>query len=343
MKKNFKNTQERVLFLVLLTFVSLNSFVLGGLTTKMKKNLYCSSRVKEISRDICYHFFYEKGKVDLLLLGFSSLWVDVDAKLLQRSLRKKLKSDYVVRTIGTNHPGEDLLYIFYNDISKHRRVNKVFASQPNRSTPWPHPYSHHVMGIDDIPLNITFIERLRYLSLISLRGAKNLASIFVPFGDEWTAVYSSKNFGSTPRDSKWKGHVLKSPTELSDEYSIDWGKSSYTAIPNESIFVNEEERITSFQERSMCNLYESVITSGAEFNFLYVPLYSDRRIQKLNFKMNLDYFKGVKVWGKASDDLFRGLSDRQVQSYFYNSNHLNSSGAELFTTFFSNGYIEFLL
>ncbi len=338
MKENFHNIYDRIGFLLLVLFVSFNSYLLPDFFLNKKEDLYCSSRLKEISRDICYHIFIEAGKIDVLFLGFSSLWVGLDSKSIEKDLSLNRNSKVVVRTIGMNHPGEDILEILAKDLLARRKVKEAFISQPNRSTDRPHPYIHHILTRGDIGEGLGVIEKIRLNGLVSLRFFKNLMSVIFPYRKEWSVDYSSPWNGSTPRASRWK--KAKNLSLIQAKKSIRQYRPILKAYKNNVIGVNSIGTVSMYQQKSLERLRNTLYSKKTNLNLIYMPLYPEIREKNFKLRVNDSVLENVPIWGQENFFAFEEINDNEAKTFFYNNNHLNNIGTYYFSRAFVKLYKE---
>lgn len=335
-RQQFDNSRDRTIFLSLLIIILISPVLLGSYFYGNKKFLYCSSTDRQISTSICYNTFYENSDIDFLLLGFSSLWVGAEPNYVEKRIAYETGKKINVRTVATDHPGEDLLRVLYHDLHKQRKVKRVYTSQPNRSTPYPHPFMGHITTTRDLVyLNegTTLIEKVRYYSILMTRTLKNLVSIIVPYDLSNMNKFNNLLKGATLRAKGWEGHKFK--VQKAGERFISFSNKSqfntYSSAQNIFTFDKENE-VSKFQENSIFRLSYDVDKGGSKFGFVYFPLYLERKLNKISFKIDLRKLKiPQEIIGSPNANLFQGLSDYQTQEFFYNRNHFNYNGAMLFT------------
>ena len=302
-----------------------------------KRQLYCSSEITEIRTSLCFNLFHEKKDIDFLLIGFSSLWVDFYNDLFEKLMLQNNNQKIISRTLATNHPGEDFIRVLYHDFSISKKSRFVFTSQPNRSTPYPHPYLHHVATFSDLKylsLNIKPIELIRYYSLLSLRSFKNVISIITPFHED-LSKFKNIGGGSSLRKKAWLGKPFVALEKQEKPISFfNIPKVFLTTVVDDKVIDNSlAEKISAFQQNALLRFNEDVLRNGQIQGFLYFPLYLERREKKMIFKMHLEKFpKNTIVIGSPGEKLFENKTDEEIQEFFYNDNHMNFNGAVLFTT-----------
>ncbi|MGE0633898.1 MAG: hypothetical protein AB7O96_15895 [Pseudobdellovibrionaceae bacterium] len=72
---------------------------------------------------------------------------------------------------------------------------------------------------------------------------------------------------------------------------------------------------------------------GSDFAFVYVPLYDERHASSIQMRMDLNLFGDLPpfIFGIANEALFSNMPDEEIQSFFYNQNHMNIHAATQFT------------
>ncbi|WP_299114699.1 hypothetical protein [uncultured Winogradskyella sp.] len=110
-------------------------------------------------------------------------------------------------------------------------------------------------------------------------------------------------------------------------------------------FENAKKKMKSYevkQHKPSVNLFEKFIVECKEMNINLVLVYSPQYIEGQNFIKNKE--EVVKVFENFSDKYnleFLNYSNNKIsfdKSLFYNSNHLNKTGADIFTSTFANDF-----
>lgn len=330
-RRAFTSRFDLVVFFCLLLFILIFP-LMGFLGFPKKTLLYKSSSDWALQSGINYYINENHDDIDVLILGFSSIWVGVDASLLEERLSETLGRKSKVIMLATNHPGEGILRTFYEDVVRNRKVKLVLVATPSRSSEAPHPYVSHIL---QIPQNLfmfensTFKNQVKYYSLMMLRSFQRLLLLPRQVTLQTHEMDLSHN-GSYLRPVLWGGKI-KYKEEPTTRLNIHSKSQILPAYKKTSFLLKNE--ISQFQTNHLIELRNRSLEMGSGFGFVYVPLYDERTEPSIVMRVDMRKF-GVSqppIFGVSNEALFAGQSDEQIQTFFYNQNHMNSHAAVQFT------------
>ena len=245
-------------------------------------------------------------------------------------MQQTYDSNYTAATLATNHPGEDLLFILWNDFSKNNTTDRLIVSLPNRSVNIQHPFVHYILDWkeDQYFLKELSLEKqstyytsviVRVWARLSFHLRKNFLA-----NKNFSPIYN----GSSPRKKSWKNTSLDKNVKFKTEY---FDINTIAKLPHKF-----ENQISQLQEKHLTDLKNAVTAKNIDFFFISLPVYEQAKNDYHSIHLqNSNYWKDTKLIGSINKSLFQdmGLDERM---FLYDYNHLNFYAASSFTKILNN-------
>jgi hypothetical protein len=355
MRPAFSSTKQAALFALLL-FLTLLSPVLAG-----KKIL--PPREEGYSRQgfgpgpypwIQQQLFEETNDMDIVFIGSSRLYNDINTSYVQERLSRQLGRPAVVRTISWGGAGYDGLFFVAKDLLERRRVGMlvIYDENPqvghyrNPQIPALFRYAEDA----DVLSGLTLSEQAMYYCSAVLGMPKNLLSrcrLNLPFplttmpASCWEQRRGSGNivkqlgcaraelgFDYNRTDVRpatfvpFQPHNGVTPADV-QVYSGD-KKNDFefgrTPLPNwQAHFARKLGELTRLHHCRLVMLHLPVLAGASEKN---IP---ERAFWPAVFQTD------VPMLGIPAAKLFAGLTDEELHSLFVESLHMNANGMDYFT------------
>jgi hypothetical protein len=291
--------------------------------------------------------FEQSGDVDIAFLGSSHMWTAIDTGYVQQKLSERLHRKAVVLTLGWNWAGYDALYTVTANLLEQRRVRMVVVYDENlRRIDAPHPlayrlvqpgahkgefdgmlwqekfriYAGSILGLPRHILSLIRPDRIedsrdwgRAAYLISI-GAENLA-------DRLGSLRAHKQMDAIVEDAS--AHKGGPPT--ADEVNVFPGGRDgvkYTGPvmgPYQGFFARK--------------FAELCVRHGTRIVGMHLPLSGQQAESVVTECQPWQDVFGVPVdlVGIPGAELFAGIPASDLHRYFYEKDHFNRSGQDLFT------------
>jgi hypothetical protein len=331
----FDNNAQAFCFLALIVFALALPFLItkSGLISRrdsydlMPENQGAFSFVKN-------EIFDNREDIDLLFLGSSIIFADIDTPKVQRELSAALGRPARVVTFGHYFNSADIPYMQMRDLLARKRVRMVIFSVPREAfTEGPSPTVYRFMRYGD---DREMFDRLPLGSKISLyacsvlRAPRDVLTVIrpnqtkpSPFAEYLGADKSKFAWGRAPE--KFEKFSPPAP-------SLPASKMLFKTADDERLQVTNEE-VTAHQFYYLKGLVELLQRSETPFAMINLPMYSERRSPKIIERKDWSKVFGreIPLIGVQPSVLFQGLSDEEIEKLFYDDDHLNANGNEFFT------------
>lgn len=274
--------------------------------------------------------FEETGDIDILIAGHSQAWAAFSPDIIQSSMSQKYSRPFIVRNIGYNWSGEDLLYVLLRDLLSVRKVKVlVLGLSQLRRTEQLHP------GLYELWSNYGFED-----GLISKLDGQRTFSLMATRSYDWPRKFISTirkdnhqvvNYDMTTspiygnlRVSRWM--LAKKFEEISPTVSyLKFDEIAYS--PEKAGFKTGAHIPNTFLDE----VIQIAEDNGTQVVFIELPQLGQEG-QVLVDKIFLKYGSQSKyVFGVSSKELFKGFSSDDLKKFFYDERHLNVNGSRLFT------------
>ena len=292
--------------------------------------------------------FAETADVDLAFIGSSHLWTAIDTPYVQRQLSEQIGREAEVFTFGWPWAGFDATYVIARDLLNHRRVHTLVIYDEEQGEDIPHQTSFHWFRIGE---NSEALDGLSWQMQASLYGGavlgmpRHLLSFVRPNlledpancrANQWNSYYRAPNLserlgslraqlGYYRSQEKFlpfqaRGHatpadVLVYSAETRDAFQF----TSPAAKPYQFHFARKLAQLCQERGTRLVVLHTPNLRECGE------SLIIERRLWPEVLGAPVD------IVGVPPAKLFAGIPTADVMKLFYDDNHLNQNGQEMFT------------
>jgi hypothetical protein len=291
------------------------------------------------------NIFKDKEDVTIAFIGLSSMWVGIDASRVERYLAEKGLVNPKVIMIGANHPGEDIVYMMAKDLLENRSVDLIVLSNPNRAQEHFHPVFHRLASLSshaEAWAELSIQDRVRSYALSILGAPLQLYYHLVPSYEPLDRRGLLARNGSWIRSAGWAGKKFE---EFDADAGLDGRRlSEVGTIAKDGKNIDFDNVTTDYQAAYFEKTVELARGYGTDVALLATPTWYDRDSNKINVRINSSLVSNldIPVVGVVPSELFKGMSENQIEKLYYDRNHFNSNGAKLHTRVIS-GTLERLL
>lgn len=282
---------------------------------------------------LAHEIYEEKSDIDILFFGNSLLRVAIDDGYVRQALTQ-LGREANTPVCGFSWQGYDLQYYVLRDLLEHRKVKMLVLAMPTEreNSSKPHVQLYRVVRYGDFPHTtdgLSLTSKLGIYGEMVLGSPRQVLNLLRPnLHSSDLALHSSRDslhnreigYNGTP----FVRHLINPPQ-----------------IPPESMIFSPETRsqfdfrgspVNQYQLHFIKEIGELARRHGVLLVILHVPLASERGSTTIHERMLWPDVLGddAAVVGVTSANLFQGISDGQVYD-FYEDEHLNRNGQELFT------------
>lgn len=274
--------------------------------------------------------------IDFLFMGSSCLWVSVDAQLLENQLELLTKSNVSVENFGHNFLGIDVDYLLLEDVLKNNKVKNLFLEMPIAEQVEPHRVTRFLW---QSPADLFASSFDVYSKIYAEKLLESPSNFYFALKNE--QMVSSEQF------DKSQGTLLKEQGyEAREDQTVTVAKFERLASSGPKLssndltfkFNDERANITGkFSEYQMFFLAK-IIALAEKHNiklfFLVSPrLAPNSDLSKLQIMVsgNSEFDQKLQYFGYPVSKLLDGINAKDMRKFFYNYNHTNINGAEVFT------------
>jgi hypothetical protein len=283
--------------------------------------------------------FEEREPADLLFCGSSLLRSGVDAELAARELGKALGKPASVAVLPMSWQGPDLNYYVARDFIEHRKAKMLVMAAPalvHRSSQ-PHVQLFRVVRFGDHP---GALEGLGPRSQIA-----TYAEFVLGAPRQALNLLRRNRVEPAPRSRIEKGSrlgYLGAPfVERTVKAPAVAAKDCYELDGSRAAFRFDAPDLNPYQLHYLRKTAELARQHGVLLVLLHMPSPSERGLDYVPWQRNAAALAGpnVALAGIASAAMFRGAPQDQYFDFFQDE-HLNANGKELFTREFMPALIE---
>jgi hypothetical protein len=283
----------------------------------------------------------ERSDVDILLLGDSTLWLGVNALLVQEELSRSEGRPANVMTFGHNWQGIDLDYALLRDTLAHRRVKTLALSIPapiDRAQARPHHYAYHFLpfGVDPAMVSGLALDHRLTLYAESVLGApRHLVSLIRRNPDVDQPIRATR--GSHPVEEGFEGAPYeplgRDPPALPADRMI--------AARSPESFRFTGQPLTDYQAHFVKLIAGLLREHGVRLVTFHVPRWAERASPVDEERLDWPRAFGIagSIIGVPPAVLFEGLTDDEITRLYCNQ-HLNADGARFFTRAITPALLE---
>jgi hypothetical protein len=350
MRPAFTSTKQAAAFALLLLVVLLLPVLVGKNLLPTREQLYASQGWTSGPYPWIYNqIFEETNAIDVLFIGSSKLYYDIDTPHVQKELSRKLGRPAVVRSICWGGPGYDALNFITQDLLEHRKVRMLvfdeehskndniqlqaacwfrFADnyQSLQNLPIPRQCAYYLASIVGLPKNIMGLVRSNIPADLSSapphyldapNPATRLGSVATRLGFSPSLVF----YDHSP-------FVVYDPQTNAQPADV----CVFSQQTKEN-FVFKGPPVPNWQRCFGQKFAALVEAHGTKLVFLHMPVLEEVDspvIQEREF-WPATLHAGVVMMGIPPNKLFAGMTAEQVLYLFVDPLHLNQNGQNYFT------------
>jgi hypothetical protein len=293
--------------------------------------------------------FGADGDVDIAFIGSSHIWTAIDTPYVQQKLSDQLGREATVFTLGWPWPGFDAVYVIARDLLYQRRVRMlvIYDDFHVNVDDGPHKFAHQWFRIGETTEVFTGLPWKSTASLYGcavLRMPRHLLSLLRPNlvqspaaarDDYWTIQYRAANVAKQLGSLRARLTVNRNPNFSSYRPEV-------AATPADTLTYSGESRnafeftgplTPPFQLHFARKLALLCKERATRLVILHVP-----NLKELGRAVVSERECWPEVLGAPADivgvppaRLFAGIPDACVEKLFYDDDHLNVNGQDVFT------------
>ncbi|HLX71592.1 MAG TPA: hypothetical protein VKV04_18420 [Verrucomicrobiae bacterium] len=341
----FSSTRQAAAFAVMVLAVLLSPMLIGKALIRPRDQIYSSLPWGTGPYPYLHNqIFEEKGDIDVVFMGPSTMWYAIDTPYFQKKLSEKLGRPAAARTLCWDWVGADAFYRIAKDLLEHRNVHMIVFCDPAIAAPdtahkmapdlfqWP-DHAQDLAGLE-------FRAKTAFYAAAIIGMPKNLLGRLRP------------NLPAIDSDEvSWPGfYHMENPFRRLGSLACpliegrDFVKFTPASSPDPTnVYVYSEATSAEFQfpQAPMQPMQAAFIRKVADLArehhvqmvYLYVPRSTEMRAATVNPNAYWpDFFPdGLTMMGIPPAKLFAGLSDDDTLKLYWEYRHLNINGQEYFT------------
>jgi len=352
MRPAFSSTRQAAAFALLLLLLLLLPVLFGKRMLPPRDQIYSSipwgiGAYPYIHQQI----FEKKGDLDIVFMGFSTMYYGIDTPYVESSLTRSLGHKASVMTAAWYGPGFDALYFIAQDLLEHRKVNTiVFTDVAGKGDTPPHEASPYLFRLADNAecLDGTPLEDIPQYYFAAILGMpRNILSIIRPnlsgnvFSSERLRIFGVHNQPvQNPSDrlgslaltegfnfSQFVEYTPISKASPSDACIYSPATADKFRFANESIPPLELHFAQIFAALAKMH--------GVRLVFLHLPELESADKTDPFIEERVDWPKvlgtNIAMVGIPPEKLFAGIPPEDIPKLYAHDAHLNKNGAEYFT------------
>lgn len=323
-------TRKWILTRAFLVLFLLLTPVLEIILVKVEDRYSLGSTVSEVTSKLSYigkKTFSSNGQIDILFAGPSSVWVGVNARMIQGYLRHVTgRKDIIVENFAHPKIGYEADYFILRDLVARRKVKVIVLGIENRDQKKIHRMARFVWN----PLNEAETFPIS-AALYAEKFLDSLSTILRSFANEKIDVLPElvQNNGSSLRSIGFSEETVNKKFEVKQVPRLRANLRALLLKPEDTVVTGEYnpeglyflKKIIALAKEEHIDLYFMHVPSMQRWPMTKVPIFS--------FKDNSA--DGIPVLGIPASRFFTATSWEEVQDFFYNEEHLNMNGALGFT------------
>ena len=278
--------------------------------------------------------FENTEDIDILFVGSSVTFGSIDAPQIQQALSGVLGRPARVMTFGHYFNTVDIAYMQIRDLLERKRVRQIVFSIPRVPyTEGPSPTAYKFIRYSD---DGELFDKLSLKSKISLyactvlRSPHDLLTIIRPNLSKPSPF--AENLGADKANLGMGRDIDKFVRFTPTSPSISGRELIYAPETQERFHFTDEE-ITNHQNLYLEKLIELLERKNVPLMIINIPQYTEIHNTKIvELKDWSKHFgKPIPIVGVPPTVLFAGLSDKEIESLYYDEIHFNANGNEFFT------------
>lgn len=290
--------------------------------------------------------FKEKSEIDLLLLGGSTLWCGVKAPLVEEKLSAASGKPANVVTFGHSYATYDLEYYLLEKLLERRKIHLAILLHPNVEyvADWPHRLAEYWFTLRDWDMlsGAPLSRKICMYSQVVLGAPRRLLSLFrTDESGQYTYLCDQHGYLLWPCGFSRDFGRTRAPFTEFHPAPPKLPAARLFFSTNAAGFAFYDQPLGAYQARYFNQCISLLRSKGIPVVILHTPYFfedPDRVIERLDTGLIDD--KGVDIMGVPARILFNGLNQEQKMLLYSDHLHLNSNGAEFFTTAISEGIVH---
>jgi hypothetical protein len=300
--------------------------------------------------------FAETGDADMVFLGSSHIWNDVNPVFVQKELSAELGRETEVFTLGWPWDGFDAAYVIARDLLDHRRVHTLIIYDENQHRNGPHVQSARWFRIGDESGSLAGLPPVSALALYgsAVLGAPRHLLTFVRRNlledparagpNYWTTEHLAPNFVES------RGAKISRLAYNSSPNFVPFHARA-EATPADAVIFSAEtagafgfggQAMQPYQLHFARKLAQLCHDRGTQLVFLHLPDLTERGQTVIRESQFWPEVLGApaEIVGIPPARLFAGLSEADQLKLFWDDKHLNQNGLEMFTSLITPALVK---
>ncbi len=292
--------------------------------------------------------FGETGDVDIVFIGSSHIWSDVDTPYVQKALSQHLGRRATVFTIGWPWAGFDVSYTVARDLLNHRRVHMLVMDDEDedpRDAPHLHAARWFRLGSDPGELaGLPWVDKASLYGSAVLGMPRQLLSLVRPDILENPASADPAFWRTTYRVQNFAEHLGAFSARIGYDYSPDFVEfhPPVAATAADTLIYSRENRDAfsfggppsgPYQLHFIRKIAQLCLEKRTRLVVLKTPSVDEREETSVSARVLWPEALGapVDIVGIPPAKLFGAMPSDDVRKLFYEKKHLNQNGQKFFT------------
>ncbi len=335
MRAAFDGRTHLIFFTLSLLIILSSPYLLYRCNVFNLQNKYSSGSAKSVETGFIYKEITEaKEDVDMLILGPSTLWVGLNASLVQKALSQRLGRPAVVFTLGHNWRGDDLDYIFLRDISSQRKIKSLILQMPTEDQTMLYPHAHaykYFSFFDDYGdvSELPFYHKFQLYAGTILNTPRQALNVLRPNKIEKSSV---EIFFGTKR--KIEETVKNVPSSIESLIRNQFSAADSVYDPSkQNQYRFTHTPMTEYQTFFLKKLTAMAKDKNISLIVLNIPMLHEAEENQISEREDWSRYFGItlSMVGMSPAKLFGGLKIDQIKIFYSDDHHLNPNGTDYFT------------
>jgi hypothetical protein len=294
--------------------------------------------------------FQKKGDIDIVFIGSSHMWTAVNTPFVQRKLSEKLNRRSEVITLGWNWSGYDALYSVASNLLEHRRVRMIVVYDENlRRDDSLHPLSYRMIQVGSRPEEfegMPWPSRLQAYAGAVLGLPRHMLSLVrndrLESPEHWKDAAYLRSLDATDLTAQLGSLRATKEMEGLESGETAPASASRPAMAGDARICTEGTPTDAAYAGSPLGPYQLYFARkfarlcsdhGTTVVALHIPVSGAEDEKVITERQPWSEMLGspVDLVGIPGAALFGGIPPGQIHRYFYEKDHLNRNGQDLFT------------
>lgn len=346
MRPAFSSSRQTISFALLLALLLALPLLIGRGSLTQRREVYPAIPWKYGAFPwIQKKVFTETSDVDIAFIGSSRIWTDIDAPYVQKKLSEQLGRQSEVFTLGWNWSGYDALYIIARDLLANRHVHTLVIYDEGGA---PHSQSHRWFRMGK---GSESLEGLPWSAQIGLYGSAvlgmprqllswaRLDRLEDP--SRWRDNEFYADLGVDDLSRRLGSHRARAGINRSPRNFLQYTPPS--AATSDDVVIYSTKTLSAFAftgphaeayelhfARKLARLCQA---TGTQLVALHLPVMADMNEVVISERMpwHERLAAPVAFAGIPGSKLFAQIPPSELPKLFYDKNHFNQNGQDLFT------------